>query len=194
MGSMELNSNGRSLDKKLKKSCLHLLLLRGGGRCVFPPCAWRCLFLNYYIFSFLKGNMYVANCWGVCFETLWKHIHCVPDCGVTLLLRRSSNKISAIRALGGYLVVLSWNPELHRTGLGTHGKGLLLGTVDESWSSLWQYLSEERLNLFLGLWWVGTWVGDYTVLMSVRASTLLLMALNPYLSVLSPTWFFLPAM
>lgn len=80
------------------------------------------------------------------------------------------------------------------TGLGTHVKGLLLGPVDESWSGLWQYLSEEHLNLFLGLWWVGSWVGDYTVLMSVRGSTLLLMALNLYLSVLSPYVFFLPAM
>lgn len=60
MGSMELNSSASSLDKKLKKSCLHLLLLRGGGKVCLPSRYLVLFVLNFFLF--LKGNMYVANC------------------------------------------------------------------------------------------------------------------------------------
>lgn len=181
MGSMELNSSGSSLDKKLNKSCLHLPLLRGSGKVCFPSAClvifvwWWVFWVFLFICLFLKGNMYVANCWGVCFEALWNHTNCVPGCGVTLLLGScSSRKISSVvRALRRGFVLLFWNAEIPVAGPSALMKGLLLGTAGESWSGPWQDSSEESLDLVLSLWWAGSCIGDYTVLLSVPGGTLM---------------------
>lgn len=133
------------------------------GRCVSLLPIWWFLFgggvsFVFYLFLFLKGSMYVANCWGVGSEALWNHANCVPGCGVTLLLRScSSRKISSvIRALRRGFVLLFRNAEFPVAGPSALMKGLLLGTAGESWSGPWQDSSEESLDLVLGLWWAGS--------------------------------------
>ena len=119
---------------------------------------------------FLKGNMYVANHWGVCFGTLWNHTSCVPSRGVTLLSRRcGSRKVSAIHARRRGFIPLLWSPEFPVAGPGLLVKDWCLGTVDENWTGLWQDSSEESLNLLVGLWWAGSGVGHHMVLRGMPA-------------------------